>query len=415
MRILNVSAQKPDSTGSGVFLAQMVRCQVAAGHEAAVVCGVSAEDEPEEALPDASLVRPVRFKTPELPFAVCGMSDAMPYEATRYRDLSPYMLAQFKAAFTRALSEADALFQPDVVICHHLYEVTALAREVMPHRVVAGLSHSTDLRQLRQHDLDRGFIIRNVRSLDVIFALHEAQSCEIAQVFGIPEQRIRVIGTGYDARVFNCREREASVGASSASAPNAGCPRILYVGKIARAKGVESLLEASDLLVQSGVPHTLELVGGYSDEAAYQRIRSRAQRCANVPVFRGKLEPKDVADRYRASDVFVLPSFFEGLPLVIAEALACGCRVVATDLPGVRAFYERFASGAPITFVEPPRMQDVDAPLAEDLPSFERRLARALASAALQPACAQDVCDVSDLSWERLSDRVLKHVGHARA
>ena len=32
----------------------------------------------------------------------------------------------------------------------------------------------------------------------------------------------------------------------------------------------------------------------------------------------------------------VLPSFYEGVPLVLAEAAACGCRLVATALPGVR-------------------------------------------------------------------------------
>ncbi|MCK7512374.1 MAG: glycosyltransferase [Desulfobacterales bacterium] len=40
----------------------------------------------------------------------------------------------------------------------------------------------------------------------------------------------------------------------------------------------------------------------------------------------------------QAADVFVLPSFFEGLPLVVVESLACGCRVVMTDLPGVDAW-----------------------------------------------------------------------------
>ena len=39
----------------------------------------------------------------------------------------------------------------------------------------------------------------------------------------------------------------------------------------------------------------------------------------------------------RAAHVFVLPSFYEGLPLVLVEALACGCRLVCTDLPGVRS------------------------------------------------------------------------------
>ena len=102
--------------------------------------------------------------------------------------------------------------------------------------------------------------------------------------------------------------------------------------------------------------------------------------------------------------MFVLPSFFEGLPLVIAEALACGCKVVTTDLPGIRSFYGRFLPDAPIVYVEPPHMHDVDKPDLADLPAFETRLADAIERALALPA---HQCDVSGLSWERLTERVL--------
>ena len=82
MRILNISAQKPDGTGSGTFLSQTVAAQVRAGHEAAVICGADAGDET-SALPAAARVYDVRFNTDALPFHVCGMSDEMPYAATR--------------------------------------------------------------------------------------------------------------------------------------------------------------------------------------------------------------------------------------------------------------------------------------------------------------------------------------------
>ena len=77
MRILNISAQKLDSTGSGVYLAEMVRCELSAGHAAAVGAGVDAADEP--TLPEGAEPYFVRFNTEALPFNVCGMSDVMPY------------------------------------------------------------------------------------------------------------------------------------------------------------------------------------------------------------------------------------------------------------------------------------------------------------------------------------------------
>ncbi|MDO4289803.1 MAG: glycosyltransferase family 4 protein [Eggerthellaceae bacterium] len=401
MRILNISAQKPDSTGSGVFLAQMVRCQVEAGHKAAVVCGVDAADAPDESLVPEAAVYPVRFNTAELPFDVCGMSDVMPYAATRYRDLTPTMLAQFKAAFTRVISEADAAFRPDVVICHHLYLVTAVAREALPHRPLAGISHSTDLRQMAQHDLDRAFILRGVRALDAALALHEEQAAQIERTYGVPRERIHVIGTGYDARTFN-------LGEAGKGKPNAGVPRVLYVGKIGEKKGVLSLLEAYDELARRGVACGLDLVGGHSDEAEYARIRERAAACTHAPTFWGKVPPEGAAERYRASDVFVLPSFFEGLPLVVVEALACGCKVVVTDLPGLRPWLSAFVPDAPVTYVKLPRLRNVDTPVDEDLPAFEQRLADAVECALAQPARP---CDTSSLTWERLTERALAVLG----
>lgn len=414
MRILNISAQKPDSTGSGVFLAEMVRCMRRAGHDVAVVCGAAPEDDPAASLAEGVLVRPVRFETDALPFPVCGMSDVMPYRSTRYRDMTPQMVDQFALAFGRTIAEVDAEFDPDLVICHHLYLLTAIVRRMLAHRAVCGISHSTDLRQMVQHDLEHDSIVGLVRQLDRIFALHEDQACEIERIFGVPRDLVMVIGTGFDAQLFSPGDRwsAGAAGANAGAAPAASGapaaqsaePHVLYVGKIGFAKGVESLLEAYDLLAQRGVRCALDLVGGHSDEIEYDRIVARAQACAREPHFLGKVPTGELVERYRASDVFVLPSFFEGLPLVIAEALACGCKVVTTDLPGIRSFYGRFLPDAPIVYVEPPHMHDVDKPDLADLPAFEARLADAIERALALPA---HQCDVSGLSWERLTERVL--------
>ena len=104
MRILCISAQKPDSTGSGVYLAETVASLAAAGHQVAVIAGIDKDDFPQLA-PGVEFL-PVRFRTPELPFPVCGMSDVMPYEATRYRDMTPEMVQAFRSVFGRRIREA---------------------------------------------------------------------------------------------------------------------------------------------------------------------------------------------------------------------------------------------------------------------------------------------------------------------
>lgn len=403
MRILNVTAQKPDSTGSGVYLAQTVRCELAFGHEAAVVCGLDSADE--LSLPEGALAFPVRFSTPELPFHVCGMSDQMPYPATRYRDLTPAMTVSFERAFSERVDGALESFRPDAVVCHHLYLATAVvcsrvrawnAERGGDVRVYA-VCHSTDLRQTRSHGLERDFIAREVRGLDGMFALHGAQRAEIEELYGADPSKVRVIGAGYDASVFT-REREGEDRGLRSGL------HLLYVGKIWEKKGVSCLLGAFDAFDAGEGVATLSLAGGHNDEDEYARIVERARRCRRPVEFLGKLSPKELAVRYRRADVFVLPSFFEGLPLVVVEALACGCRVVVTDLPGIRPWLSSSVPDAPVVYVRAPRMEGVDTPVASDLPAFEGRLARALEEAAALPPCRSDM---SSLTWEGVTRKML--------
>lgn len=426
MRILCISAQKPDSTGSGVYLAETVASLTAAGHQLAVIAGIDKDDSPQLALGVEFL--PVRFRTPELPFPVCGMSDVMPYEATRYRDMTPEMVQAFRSVFGQRIREAVLDFKPDAIICHHLYLVCSTACDVLDvlageNRLPAakgqggraanskghpcpiwGVCHSTDLRQLRNHDLEKDRITAAVRSLDGVMALHEAQKAEIGELFDLPADRIRVVGTGYNSQEF---------------APRAGLRaarplRVLYVGKICRAKGVESLIRAMDLLPLDSQAVELCLVGGYSDQGQYDRIVKLAGSCRFPVVFGGRVSQDDLVLSYNRSHVFVLPSFFEGLPLVTVEALASGCRAVVTSLPGVRPWLDASLPDAPVSFVEPPRIQGVDVPVPEDLPAFEQRLSDALLEQ-LQAAAERPLegtgFDATAVSWGSLAVRMAALVG----
>jgi glycosyltransferase involved in cell wall biosynthesis len=90
----------------------------------------------------------------------------------------------------------------------------------------------------------------------------------------------------------------------------------LFVGRFVEKKGVETLRRAAAL--RPGV--TFAFAGwGVIDPAAWG--------LSNVRVF-SDLAGAALADLYRASDVFVLPSQGEGFPLVVQEALACGLPVV---------------------------------------------------------------------------------------
>lgn len=405
VRILHITAQKPDSTGSGVYLHQLVSSLAERGAEQAVLCGIDSGDPID--LPPGVDVFPVTFNSPQLPFHLCGMSDEMPYPSTRYRDLTPQMLAAWQGAYRDQLRRALESFRPQVVVCNHLYLLTALVVEelsALPQRIpVAAICHNTCLRQLEQHGLERERILAAIPRLDLVFALHNEQAERICRTFDIGPGKVRPIGTGYDAKLFRPAARPAHP-----AAPSEPGAELCFAGKITYKKGVHSLLTALNLLpCRPGAVH-LRLCGGVSNSFQKAAIELLIQENRQDVQLLGKLTPAQLAEQMRASQIFVLPSFYEGLPLVVVEALACGCKVVVTDLPGLRPWIEENLPGAPVWYVAPPRMQEVDEPVKRDLPAFEERLAQAIKDAAVAPP---RTVSCEHLSWDALAARLLSALG----
>ena len=371
MRILSITAQKPNSTGSGVYLTELVKEYEILGHEQAVVAGVYREDLIE--LPDGVAFYPVYFCEEGLPYPIVGMSDEMPYISTKYCEMSPEMVEQFRSSFMSVIERAVEELQPDLILCHHLYLLTALVREHFPERKVYGFCHNTDLRQMQKTDLEREFIRREIGKLDHIF---------VPQIFHLAEE----------------------------SCDKEGVTSLVFAGKIAEKKGVKSLLRAMALL---GDEKELDmnrvqllLAGSTGNEEEYQMIEGLAGRCPCKVKFLGRLSQSELARVYQQSDIFVLPSFFEGIPLTVIEALACGDRVVMTDLPGIKEWIASVSSDADVRYVTLPRMRNADEPLEEDLPEFERMLADALKASVLQKET--HLADVSQISWEAIAKEVLR-------
>ena len=78
----------------------------------------------------------------------------------------------------------------------------------------------------------------------------------------------------------------------------------------------------------------------------------------------------------RTTDIFILPSFFEGLPLVVIEALASGAKVIVTDLPGLDDFLgNSFKELDAIRYIDMPKLKNIDTPYESEIPNFEKAIA----------------------------------------
>lgn len=103
-------------------------------------------------------------------------------------------------------------------------------------------------------------------------------------------------------------------------------PTLLYVGRIAPEKSLESFLSLDE---QALGPHRKVIVGDGPALGSLQRAFPDAEFC-------GKLEGNALAEVYRRADVFVFPSRTDTFGIVLIEALASGLPIAAHDAPGPR-------------------------------------------------------------------------------
>lgn len=399
-KILSITAQKPHSTGSGIYLTEIIKNWHVEGHLLSVVAGVYEEDC--VVFPEGVSFYPVTYHTDSLPFAITGMSDEMPYESIRYRELTAEQLDKFQNRFHEVIQKAVEEQKPDLIVCHHLYLLTALVRKWYPHQKVIACSHGSDLRQICKNPLKREEIKEQIRKLDGVIALHETHKDEIRRVYGVPKERIVVGGIGFNQTIFY---DDTNAGISlSADRPY----RIIFAGKVTEKKGIFSLLRALEYLPYEPDQCLLEIAGGPGSDNEFAQIQKLAKK-SNYPVrFLGVLSQEELAQHFRASDLFVLPSFFEGLPLVVVEAMACGCQAVCSDLNGIAPWFQKHVPNAEIEFVKLPAMKDTDEPAPEELPAFEKRLARAIDTMLRQKGQHRQHPDFDNISWGGISKKILE-------
>ncbi len=116
-------------------------------------------------------------------------------------------------------------------------------------------------------------------------------------------------------------------------APGGGPPVVLgMAGTIAPEKGVGDALRACAELKRNSIPFRLRVAGEGSARPQFERLAAELGVAAEVE-FLGAV--RDMPAFYAGVDVFILPSFGEGLPLSVLEAMAAGRPVVASALPGM--------------------------------------------------------------------------------
>lgn len=245
-------------------------------------------------------------------------------------------------------------FRPDLVHSHS-FHANILARLLpiglpgVPRAVVVSSVHNVyeggRMRMLAYRLTDR-WSLRTV-------AISQAAAERFVRLKAIPEHKCSVRGHGIDTHVFapDAERRAVTRDRMGQAAAGADCTFVwMCAGRIAPAKDYPNLLRAFAKAEQERSDTRLWIAGGGSD-GAREELESLARDLGvREKVFFLGLQ-RDLPALLDAADGFVMGSAWEGLPQVIAEAMAMKKPVVATDVGGVRELMGERSTGPSGTLV----------------------------------------------------------------
>ena len=260
---------------------------------------------------------------------------------------------------TATIRRAIAEFQPDI-IHSHLWVMAAYGGYVswlakIPH-VITMHGDATETKYLRRRVALR-FAFARAKFVAVV---SETMQQDLARVLGIPHSRMLVVdnGSSLPQGDRDRTRRELGIGEGQFG--------VLCVGSQGPRKNHSTVLKAMALLPQA-TDWVLMVAGPYGEST--QLLADEATRLGVESRFRNLGPRHDVADLLAASDLFVMPSLWEGMPVALVEAMGAGKPIVASRVGGM-----------------PVMVRDgVDGVIVDD-PTDEQRLATVIEGLIADPA-----------------------------
>ena len=148
---------------------------------------------------------------------------------------------------------------------------------------------------------------------------------------------------------------------------------LLAVGRLSREKGFALLIDAVAQLRTEGVSLNLRLVG---DGPLRSDLEAASRDISECVTLTGELPPAAVREELGRADIFCLPSFSEGLPVSIMEAMAAGVPVVTTWVAGIPELAENGVTALAVPPARADALADALRTLSAD-PALRQRLAEA--------------------------------------
>jgi glycosyltransferase involved in cell wall biosynthesis len=140
--------------------------------------------------------------------------------------------------------------------------------------------------------------------------------------------------------------------------------KIITVGRLSYQKAMEIIIKAAAELEKQGMHDFFVMILGEGEERKQLEALIKDLRVENCVKLLGIRH--DVIGLMKASDIFVIPSRYEGLSIAMIEAMACGLPIVASDAPGLNSYIEQGHNGILFPIGDYKALADCILRLAED-------------------------------------------------
>ena len=330
MRVLLINHFPLRGSGSGVYVANIAKSLVRRGHK---VCIIMPENTTQITPIEGVKIHPVFFKREEIIEGQLDFNfpcmDPHPRSNLLFENMTDLQLEQYETAFRAAIEEEIEEFKPDIIHTQHIWIISGLLSSYNIPYVIT--SHGAEFITYNKTNRFDKYGFDAVKGCKKIITISNDNEKDIINKFLEIGDRLVSIRNGYNAQDFFIEHLNKAEVLKKFSINENFEKIVLFVGRVSKMKGVDILVKSASIYETDKIVTLIVGDGEYITEL--EGLKNELQ-LKNI-FFLGSKTHEDLRLLYNISDVLVLPSRKEALPLVAIEALACGTPAIVTDQSGM--------------------------------------------------------------------------------